>query len=446
MGVRLPDGGERWISISAQPIFGETELLPVQAVVTFFDISVVLATRRELSEKQLSLEKALAAAEAASEAKSNFLANMSHEIRTPLNGVTGMASALMRTELDPRQTEMVSLMVASGRSLETILNDILDLSKVDAGAMDLEVRAFDLRAEVAAAAQLVAVRADDKGVAFRTEFGPGAKGCVLGDAVRLKQVISNLVSNAVKFTDHGEVCLQVDLVDVPGQASRLEVEVRDSGIGFDPELGRILFERFSQADESITRRFGGTGLGLPICKALVELQGGEISASSIPGEGSSFRFWVPINRSEDEIRSSTGSQDLNLGAVVQLLLAEDHPVNQRVVQLLLEPYDIEITIANDGAEALNLVRDRVFDVILMDMQMPVMDGLAATRAIRELEAESGRPRTPIAMMTANTYRDHQQMAETAGTDLFLPKPINGETLLSALEVLLTDPEPVAQQA
>ena len=445
MGVRLPDGGERWISISAQPIFDETETLPMQVVVTFFDISDVLAARRQLTEKQRSLEVALAAAEAASEAKSNFLANMSHEIRTPLNGVTGMASALMRTELDPRQTEMVSLMVASGRSLETILNDILDLSKLDAGAVELEVRPFDLRAEMMAAAQLVAVRADGKGVNFRTVFGPAATGHVLGDAVRLKQVISNLVSNAVKFTDQGDVCLEVDLVDIPGQGSRLEVEVRDTGIGFSEEVQRSLFERFSQADESITRRYGGTGLGLPICKALVELQGGAISANSIPGEGSCFRFWIPIRRSEAEAGPDPEVHDLSLKTAVQLLLVEDHPTNQRVVQLLLEPYDIEVTIASDGAEAVNLVRDRAFDVILMDMQMPIMDGLAATKAIREFEAQTGRPRTPIAMMTANTYRDHQQMAETAGTDLFLPKPINAETLLSALEVLLTDPEPATRE-
>ncbi|MDR3506765.1 MAG: ATP-binding protein [Caulobacteraceae bacterium] len=438
MGVHMPDGRLRWLAISAQPMLREGQALPFQVLVTFIDITERLEFKRSLLEKQARLEQALEAAQAASDAKTRFLANMTHEIRTPLNGVIGVADALARSSLGARQREMIELIASSGRSLERILNDVLDLSKIEAGGMELEARPFDLRAEIGCAAHLIEVRADDKGVSFKLSFGEGAEGVFLGDALRLKQIIGNLASNAVKFTQKGSVEVRVSVEDRPGDApSLIVIEVEDTGVGFDEAALPNLFERFSQADESITRRFGGTGLGLSICKSLTDLLGGEISAHSTPGKGSLFRVSAPMPRVQAQATAPAETVQPRPETAFRVLLAEDHPTNQKVVQMLLEPYGADIIIAEDGAQAVALFQDQAFDLILMDMQMPTMDGLAATRAIRDLEREAHHPHTPIAMMTANTSDDHQRAARTAGSDIFIPKPITSASLMAGIEALLT---------
>ncbi|MFN3521846.1 MAG: ATP-binding protein [Phenylobacterium sp.] len=390
-------------------------------------------------EAMADLALARRQAEAAAEAKDQFIANMGHEVRTPLNGVIGVAGALARLPLDAHQRELVELILSSGHSLKRILDDILDLAKVDAGQLSVVSAPFGLRGEIRSAVELFAAEATNKGVRLDLTFADSADGVMVGDAVRIRQVVANLVSNAVKFTEAGSVDVAVDWRAGPGpsEPGDLLVEVSDTGIGFDPATLDSLFERFVQADDSISRRFGGTGLGLSICKSLVTLMGGEIAAGARPGGGSSFRLRLPLPRVEGQTKDpAEPASPCPAVGPVRVLLAEDHPTNQRVVQLLLEPFGVEVTIAQDGAEAYQrFVSDR-FDAILMDMRMPVADGLTATRAIRTAEAERGLPRTPIAMMTANTGEQDRQAALEAGADDFIPKPISAETLAQGLERLL----------
>jgi len=424
----------------------------------------VFGVARDVTERlaiEAEMTAAKQAAEAANQAKSDFLANMSHEIRTPLNGVIGVVAALSQTPLTPAQAEMVSLIQSSGVTLERLVSDILDLSKIEAGRLELEQRVFDLQDELGGLIDLHQVRAQEKGLSFRAEYAPAARGNFHGDSTRIKQVLGNLLSNAVKFTAKGEVGLTIDVTEPaePGQPSIVTFEVHDTGVGFDAKVGAGLFQRFSQADTTITRRFGGSGLGLSICKALAEMMGGEIAARSQEGRGSVFQVTLPLARSQsladyDAARASPGPQTplavrvpmAEHGNGLRILLAEDHPTNQKVVQLILAPYGVEIVVVETGVEAVEAMRTGAFDLVLMDMQMPVMDGLAATRAIRLLEG--GRPeraRTPIVMLSANAMSQHRLEALEAGADLHIAKPVTAETLVAGISAALdTEVDQVAQ--
>jgi PAS domain S-box-containing protein len=411
---------------------------------------LVFGLARDVTDRlafEAELSAAKHAAEAANQAKSDFLANMSHEIRTPLNGVIGVADALSKTALSAEQREMVSLITSSGATLERLVSDILDVSKVEAGRMEIEERVFDLGAELGSLIELHQVRAQEKNLSFRSRFGAQARGEFRGDSVRIKQVIGNLLSNAVKFTSHGEVWIAVE-ADEPGDAGgpcRLTFEVGDSGVGFDERAARTLFQRFSQADTTITRRFGGSGLGLSICKALVEMMGGAITAESAPGRGSRFQVVLPLARHRPLETYDAESAPAPAGGAaaerrleaaagaLRVLLAEDHPTNQKVVQLILAPLGAEVVVAENGAEAVRIMQAERFDAVLMDMQMPVMDGLAATRLIRRLEAEHpARARTPIVMLSANAMAQHRLEALAAGADLHIPKPVTAASLIAGL--------------
>ena len=408
---------------------------------------LVFAVARDVTERmnhQAETEAAKMAAEAANRAKTDFLANMSHEIRTPLNGVIGVVAALSQTDLNPAQREMVELIQNSGATLERLVSDILDVSKIEAGHLTIEERAFDLDAELSGLLEITRIRAGEKGLAFRVEHGADTRGVFRGDSVRIKQVFGNLLSNALKFTDRGEIVARIAVVD-PARAddpSRLTLEVRDTGVGFDPDQAGALFQRFSQADTTITRRFGGTGLGLSISKALVEMMGGEIVGESESGRGSLFRVSIPLARTQTlvdydaprdvVVHAKPGGpvDDRSIG--LRVLLAEDHPINQKVVQLILAPYDAEVTVVENGAQAVEAFQSGLFDLILMDMQMPVMDGLAATRVIRAHERERGAARTPIVMLSANAMDHHRQDALVAGADLHIAKPVNAVALLTGI--------------
>ena len=413
----------------------------------------VFAVARDVTERQ-AVEREMAAAreaaEAASLAKSEFLANMSHEIRTPLNGIIGIAAALERTGLTEGQREMVGLIEQSGVTLERLVSDILDVSKVEAGQLDIEIHEMDLAAEVDSVIDLMRGRAEAKGLDFVVERGATARGDFLGDSTRIKQVLGNLLSNAVKFTETGRIRVEMDIQDNhPWEGTALlTLEVEDSGVGFGPEFAASMFQRFSQADGTITRRFGGTGLGLSICRSLVELMGGDIEARSEPGRGSLFRVTLPMSRirslEEHDARQGLIRENMASSEAMpvcadgpRVLLAEDHPVNQRVVQLILAGRVATLVTVENGAEAVAAFERETFDVVLMDMQMPVMDGLAATRAIRALE--QGRPDAPRAaliMLSANAMVRHRQDSLAAGADLHLPKPITALTLLEGIDAAL----------
>jgi PAS domain S-box-containing protein len=408
---------------------------------------LVYGVARDVTDRlalEAELARGRAEALAANNAKSAFLANMSHEIRTPLNGVIGIAAVLARTELSARQRELVELILTSGATLERIVSDVLDFSKIEAGRLDIQAAPFDLRAEMEGLLGGFRVQAQEKGLAFAVELGARARGEHLGDAVRIKQILGNLVSNALKFTEAGWVRVAIDILDTADEAApELVLEVKDSGIGFDEAFAPELFQRFRQADGSITRRFGGTGLGLSICGALVQMMGGDIRAVSRPGQGSRFTVRLPLarprrDRRDAQARETSAAADFQAwtgasGRRLQILLAEDHDINQRVIELMLQPLGVALTTVEDGAQAVSACQARGFDVVLMDMQMPVMDGLAATRAIRAHEQERpGRPRTPIIMLSANAMRQHGEEAKAAGADLHLAKPVTPARLLQAL--------------
>ncbi|RZJ05807.1 MAG: response regulator [Brevundimonas sp.] len=406
-------------------------IMIIGIVFLLFAIVVLLWQMRQAARLRLAQRKA----EDANRAKSEFLANMSHEIRTPLNGVVSMADALARRELGPQEHEMIELIRSSSGTLERLLSDILDSAKVEAGQVTLEPTVFALRDAVNDVAALWRAQAEDKGVALLVDMDPALEGQVEGDVVRLRQVLTNLVSNALKFTSQGSVRLAVSAV----AQDRVRFEVHDTGVGFDKAQRERIFHRFQQADGSITRRYGGTGLGLAISSALVELMGGELDCDSVPGEGSTFHFEVDLPRTETAVSRAAPDHDATEveARPLRILLADDHPANRKVVEIMLAATDMELVAVEDGRQALDTFAGETFDLVLMDMQMPVMDGLSATRAIRALEAAEQRVRTPIVMLTANAMTEHVEAGRTAGADGHLAKPITLQTLMAAMSQALS---------
>jgi signal transduction histidine kinase/ActR/RegA family two-component response regulator len=389
----------------------------------------------ELRESAEALKLALAQAEAANRAKSEFLANMSHEIRTPLNGVMGVAGALARTPLSSAQQEMVSIIETSAKTLETLLSDILDLARVEAGKLAIRSEPFDLAVSVNACAALFDAAAQAKGLDLDVVIAQDARGGHVGDAQRIRQILANLLGNAVKFTEKGRIALSVG-ARRGETSSELRFEVRDTGIGFDAEAKARLFSRFEQADGSITRRFGGSGLGLSISRALAEAMGGRLEVEARPGKGAAFSLVIELQRCNGDLELLSDEAEDNAKpdplAGLRVLLAEDHPTNRRVVELILGAAGVELTCVANGAEAVEMRRWRPFDLVLMDMQMPVMDGLSAVAEIRRLETGMGRARTPILMLSANAMPEHIGASLAAGADGHISKPIMAGDLIERI--------------
>lgn len=411
-------------------LLGDGEPPLIMAALAF--CFVVNARQLQLSNARAEARMVQGQADAQrdNDAKREFLATVSHEIRTPLNGVLGMAEAMAGDALSPAQAERLDVVRRSGHALQTLLNDMLDLSKIEAGKLELEIGAFDLAQAVTAAAEPFLATAHGKGLRLHVDVSD-IRGHFMGDANRTRQIVANLVSNAVKFTQHGEVSVRGRRV-----GNGVELEVRDTGIGMSPDALDRVFDRFAQADAGVAGRYGGTGLGLSICRDLAALMNGRIEASSQAGAGSRFRLILPLVPAAGPqaagVPQGAPGTGVDLGAL-RILVAEDNPTNQLVLQHLLAAFgDVALTIVDDGSAALEAYEREPWDLVLMDINMPVLDGVRATAGIRSREAETGRPRVPILALTANAMSHQVSGYLAAGLDGVVAKPVSAGQLFTAI--------------
>ncbi len=389
-----------------------------------------------LKRTREELIKAKRSAEAAAEAKAIFLANMSHELRTPMNGIIGMVDILKRTKLTDAQYEYLNIIESSGENLLSIINDILDLSKIEAGHMELETIPFSLYDEIRRVANIMQVIADKKRLSVKLHIGKEVPPYVKGDPVRMKQIIINLVNNAIKFTEKGNITISVEKKSAEDGKAQILFKIMDTGIGISPEGQKKLFQSFSQVDKSTTRKYGGTGLGLMISKNLTQMMGGEIGVESLEGVGSTFWFTVSMELSDKESckkqhRSDDPAYEDKIRVQpLNILLVEDNKINQKVAMLNLKNLGYQVDIANNGKEAVEKFKNGDYDLIFMDVQMPEMDGVEACKKIRELENNTdSTKKIPIIAMTANTSEDERKKYMEAGMDDYISKPFKQKELI-----------------
>ncbi len=398
-------------------------------------IAYMVSTARANSRIALALTEAERRAVEANEAKSTFLNMVTHELRTPMNGVLGMARALQRTALTSRQRDYVETIVRSGDGLIAILNDVLDHAKIEAGRMDLEVAPFDLAGLGRQSVMLWNETAKAKGLALTCTAHDDLPDLLMGDETRVRQILLNLLSNALKFTEAGHVALALRPAPSPDGEGGVEIRVEDTGPGMTPEQVSRLFRPFSQAEVSTARKFGGTGLGLAICRKLAAMMGGEIEVESTPGKGTAFRVWLPLPQAQGRVDAPADVAELELPPL-RVLVVDDNPINQAVARALLEAAGTVVFTAGNGAEALERLRVEPYDVVLMDLHMPVMDGIEAVGRIRA--GDAGPTSIPVIALTADGVPGEETRLKALGFDALQPKPIQPAELFAAIDRALAE--------